>query len=190
MRDPFAPPARPLGPRSPALLRAVLATVVLIALASPGIGQLQFTEFLKRNLPLRADDMRAVVLDDVDRDSDLVFANFGPAGQNRLYRNAGNGAFTDVTATRMPQLNDVTRAVALEDVDRDGDHDLVFGNDGQQNRLYLNDGTGTFVDLVRALDQCDRGSDSALNVSRSIARRRCSSRARRWRRRRAGSPGS
>jgi hypothetical protein len=42
-----------------------------------------------------------------------------------------------------------TRAVALGDVDGDGDPDAVFGNvfddSNGQNRLYLNDGNGVFM---------------------------------------------
>ena len=44
-----------------------------------------------------------------------------------------------------------TYAVALGDVDSDGDPDLVFGNYLQQNRLYLNDGVKvTFADATAA----------------------------------------
>ena len=46
-----------------------------------------------------------------------------------------------------PDVDD-TRAVALGDVDGDGDLDLVFGNFGEQTRLYVNDGRGKFTDAT------------------------------------------
>ena len=46
-----------------------------------------------------------------------------------------------------PSERDGTYAAALVDVDADGDADLVFGG---WNRLYLNDGTGTFTDASAA----------------------------------------
>ena len=88
-----------------------------------------------------------MALGDVDGDGDLdmVFGNL--VQQNRLYLNTGAGFYTDATAARMPAAVDNTNAVALGDVDGDGDLDMVVGNYAEQNRLYLNDGTGTFTDM-------------------------------------------
>src|SRR6185436_3040650 len=83
-------------------------------------------------------------------DLDLVLGNTGspPGGQSRLYLNNGTGTFTDATASRMPVGIYSTRSLALGDVDGDGDLDLVVGNDNEQSRLYLNNGTGTFTDAT------------------------------------------
>ncbi|MFQ5504731.1 MAG: FG-GAP repeat domain-containing protein [Planctomycetota bacterium] len=85
---------------------------------------------------------------DGDGDLDLIVAN---AGQNRLYVNNGRGVFSDLTSSRMPPDGDSVSSLAVRDVDRD--LDLVWGSVeslplGQNNRLYLNLGKGTFVDAT------------------------------------------
>ncbi|HET6201351.1 MAG TPA: FG-GAP-like repeat-containing protein [Planctomycetota bacterium] len=111
-----------------------------------------FTDVTATNLPALPDETRAVALGDVDGDGDLdAFVGNGvffPASKNRLYLNGGTGVFTDVTATNLPALLDDTRAVALGDMDGDGDLDVFVGNYQQQNRLDLNVGTGVFTDVT------------------------------------------
>jgi hypothetical protein len=110
-------------------------------------------------LPPDEDDTRAVALGDVDGDGDLdaLFGNGRPdpmrIGPNaRLYLNAGAGVFSDASA-QVPQTADDTYAVALADLDGDGDLDAYVGNTfghsfENTNRLYLNSGGGTFVDAT------------------------------------------
>ena len=72
---------------------------------------------------------------------DIVVVN--ALAVNRLYLNDGNGvSFTasDVSADTLD-----SRAVAVNDIDGDGDIDIVVGNYGQVNRLYQNNGSGVFV---------------------------------------------
>ncbi len=87
---------------------------------------------------------------------DLVVVNRGE--QDRLLVNDGSGDFADGTdmehekSTGLPfDDNQATCARAL-DVDHDGDIDLIVGNDGQQNRLLLNDGAGEFTDGTDEVD--------------------------------------
>src|SRR5262249_7856617 len=75
----------------------------------------------------------------------------GPAGlppqRDRLLRGRGDGTFEDVTSRA---LVDATPGYALAvlpfDADRDGDTDLFVAHDSGPNRLWINDGHGTFRD--------------------------------------------
>ena len=66
---------------------------------------------------------------------------------SHLYRNLGGGKFDDVTAKA--GLNDPTSkslGVAIIDYDNDGWPDLFVSNDTQPNKLYRNNGNGTFTE--------------------------------------------
>ncbi|MCI0586075.1 MAG: VCBS repeat-containing protein, partial [Planctomycetes bacterium] len=101
------------------------------------------------NVPVALEETYAVALGDVDGDGDLD-ALLGTEGQDQLHLNGGTGVFTDATATNLPAVYNETYAVALGDVDGDGDLDALLGNGGflEQNRLYLNGGTGAFADVT------------------------------------------
>lgn len=65
-----------------------------------------------------------------------------------LYRNNGDETFTDVTrqaGVYDPQGKGL--GVVWGDYDNDGDLDLYVANDGTVNRLYQNQGNGTFKDV-------------------------------------------
>jgi enediyne biosynthesis protein E4 len=111
---------------------------------------------------------------DNDGDLDLYVTAFGP---NALYRNNGDGTFTDVTAPAGVGggTNEWSTSTGFLDFDRDGDLDLYVVNyldyrlddnpycglrkpgyrmycqptmfDGKADRLFRNDGNGTFTDV-------------------------------------------
>jgi hypothetical protein len=86
---------------------------------------------------------------DFDNDGDLDLAigcHGNPSVQpvrTVLLRNGGDGTFTDVTATAMPNAFD-THAVCFVDLDRDGAIDLVIATDGQPIVMRGN-GAGAFA---------------------------------------------
>ena len=53
------------------------------------------------------------------------------------------GTLFDATLTSVGPA-EITRAVALGDLDGDGDLDMVEGNGDAENKVFLNDGTGVF----------------------------------------------
>ncbi|MBT5874254.1 MAG: VCBS repeat-containing protein [Candidatus Latescibacteria bacterium] len=74
---------------------------------------------------------------------------FGDGKEPKLFRNDGDGTFTDVTEkvglpTEMHGIN----VSIFVDFDNDGDKDLFLGCGTDNNRLYQNDGDGTFTDVT------------------------------------------
>lgn len=65
----------------------------------------------------------------------------------RLWHNNGNGTFSDVTQKAgLGEPTSKTLGVAVLDYDNDGWPDLLFSNDTQPNKLYHNNGNGTFTE--------------------------------------------
>ena len=103
---------------------------------------------------------------DYDNDGylDLYLINARPQGErmdaplptNRLYRNNGDGSFTDVT--QLAGVGDTGYGVGATtgDYDNDGDLDLYLTNFGP-NRLYQNNGDGTFTDVAETARVADTG---------------------------------
>ena len=74
-----------------------------------------------------------------------------PRNRGRLYHNNGDGTFTDVAATAGVLNERWGKGAAWGDYDNDGDPDLYVSNIGEPNRLYRNDGDGTFTDVAPEL---------------------------------------
>jgi hypothetical protein len=66
-----------------------------------------------------------------------------------LFRNNGNGTFTDVTAkSGVFDTSSKALGVAMLDIDQDGWPDLFVANDTQPNKLYRNQRDGTFAEIA------------------------------------------
>jgi len=64
-----------------------------------------------------------------------------------LYRNKGNGTFTNVTqAAKLNDPSSKSLGVVMLDYNGDGWMDLFVANDTEPNKLYKNNGNGTFTD--------------------------------------------
>ena len=110
-----------------------------------------FNSVTAANIGSDTDHTAAMAVGDMDNDGhpDIVIGNGywnienqGFEEPNKLYLNLGAPyVFGHLTATAIGPDTDNTEAVAIGDVDNDGDLDLATGNDGQTNKLYLNNHT-------------------------------------------------
>ncbi len=69
----------------------------------------------------------------------------------QLFRNNGDGTFTDVAAQAGVQNRRFTKGVVWGDFNADRFPDLYVSNMGEPNRLYRNNGDGTFTDVAPQL---------------------------------------
>jgi hypothetical protein len=99
-------------------------------------------------------------------------------GRNTLYRNNGNGTFTDVTDIAGVGEESWSACATWGDYDGDGLVDLYVGNyitrigfigpSGNQcgpNNLYHNNGDGTFTDMAEALGVAGNGCTLAVSFT-------------------------
>lgn len=118
---------------------------------------------------------------DGDLDAYLLNSGFGERGSNvihpkktdgsavntdRLYRNNGDGTFTNVSDEAGIQIEGHGLGIAILDVNRDGWPDIYAANDYLSNDLlYVNDGDGTFTDragsILRHQSYAAMGTDVA-----------------------------
>ncbi|NRB47607.1 MAG: VCBS repeat-containing protein [Saprospiraceae bacterium] len=93
-------------------------------------------------------DSGAAVWGDLDNDgwADLVLGNRDVPSQ--IFRNNGDGTFTDITEISGVSNSGKVQSVLLADVNNDSWLDIYWANLGTENALYLNQGDGTFVDVT------------------------------------------
>ena len=70
-----------------------------------------------------------------------------PQRINLLYKNNGDGTYTETGAQAGVNDGAQSWSTAIEDFDNDGDMDFMLSNISDQNRFYLNNGDGTFTDI-------------------------------------------
>ena len=99
---------------------------------------------------------------DYDNDGDIdIFCgtqtNSGLTGTGFLYKNNGNGTFTDVTLASGIITNYYTWGAEWGDYNNDGYLDLFLANTTGYNQLYKNNGNGTFSEVATSMGVNDPG---------------------------------
>ncbi len=90
--------------------------------------------------------LNGTYLEDTNDPKGRVFSNT----PNRLYRNNGDGTFTEVAQEAGVDDRNWSMAAATIDYDADGDVDIFLLNFGP-NRFYRNNSNGTFTDIAPQL---------------------------------------
>jgi len=71
-----------------------------------------------------------------------------PRETNTLYRNNGDGTFADISMeSGIARHAGYCMGLVCSDYDRDGDADILVGNDTSANFVFQNDGTGKFEEV-------------------------------------------
>jgi hypothetical protein len=158
-----------------ALLLVAAASLLLTAAQSPSPIHLELKkipfrlengETPAKNAPETMPGGVAIFDYNGDGRPDIFFTNGGniatlkkdsPKFRNRLFRNDGNGVFTDVTDAAGLAGSGYDMGVAVADYDNDG-HPDIFVAGLHHSTLYHNNGDGTFTDVT-----VKSGVDAALN---------------------------
>ena len=146
-----------LGVAAAMLLMGAAANQPKIRFAPQPIAfRLETDETQTRHVPATMAGGVAVFDYNKDGRPDIFFtngANIGtlqkddPKYKNRLFRNDGNGVFTDVTDKAGLAGTGYDTGVAVGDYDNDGYPDLFVAG-VHRNTLYRNNGDGTFTDVT------------------------------------------
>jgi hypothetical protein len=105
---------------------------------------------------------------DLDGDLDIAVAGWRtPSQSNRVFRNNGDGTFTDVSATTGLSSMTTINGFATRFADMDGDRypELLFVGDFGTSRYYRNNGNGTFSDLTGPSNTSQAGTEMGHTVA-------------------------
>ncbi|MCG8603930.1 FG-GAP-like repeat-containing protein [bacterium] len=122
-------------------------------------------------LDLLIRDSASAVWFDLDNDGylDLYVSSYGQHGlpassDNVMYRNNGDGTFTNITAMTGLAESGFTFVSMVLDANKDGAPDLYCVNDFGDNFFYLNKGDGTFREATREFGLEDDGHGMGVTL--------------------------
>ena len=104
--------------------------------------------------PMKPHGQPGIALLDYDKDGDLdMYVTNGPGRDNSLYQNqlkqTGQTTFVDRGASAGVGATDMdSTGVCFGDIDNDGDEDLYVLGRMEANRLFRNNGNGSFTNIT------------------------------------------
>ncbi len=111
-----------------------------------------------------AGNSRSASFGDVDEDGDLDLYVCNTSN-DALFINNGSGAFTKVTSGPIATNNTDSRSATWGDYDNDGDLDIFVASFGQNNKVYINNGSGTFTAMSSGSIVSDGGNSTLMSLS-------------------------
>ncbi|MDJ0571595.1 MAG: CRTAC1 family protein [Pleurocapsa sp. MO_192.B19] len=121
--------------------------------------------------PTKSRGAPGIAVFDYDNDGDLdVYVTNGPSAANSLYSNqlqeTGEVTFIDVAEEAgVAATEQDSSGVSYGDIDNDGDYDLLVLGSGEPNRLFENQGDGSFVEIT---EQSGIGGGDKYSTSASM----------------------
>ena len=120
-----------------------------------GTGNMVEDQSLIETIPLAGNYASIWVDYDNDGDSDMYLTKCRQGSTsgdvertNAMYRNNGDGTYTEVGEAIGMADNAQSWATTFEDYDNDGDFDAFIVNHDEANRFMRNNGDGTFTDII------------------------------------------
>jgi len=105
---------------------------------------------------------------DIDGDLDLAVAGWGSSQNNRLFRNDGDGTFTDVTTSAgLGQMLSSMVGFAPRFADMDGDRypELIWIGDFGTSLYFRNDTDGSFTNITNSTGTGLDGTEMGMTVA-------------------------
>ncbi len=127
-------------------------------------GNLKFTDVTEKLGLAAAGYNVSCYWGDIDNDGDLDLflgnssgrgaARDSENGRNSLFRNNGDGTFTDISRDSGVDIATNTRGCTMGDADNDGDLDIYVLNSNHDALFFINDGSGKFKEMAQDTGAC------------------------------------
>lgn len=148
-------------------MRLLFSFGLCILLSSWAYSQPEFTDITEAAGIAAFEGSEGVSVGDFNNDGFEDFFVTVPFGENRLFKNMGDGTFLDVAASAGVALSEniQSRSAVWGDINNDGWLDLYVGNRNYQDYLFLNLGDETFEEISLSAGIFLTGNPVSVNMA-------------------------